>query len=97
MPPRVLGQSDKDVISERERGRPLPEIHGDHLISALLREIEEEEQLSRELGVDLTPAGPDPRHAPRTYLSLPEWIRRADEVRELRERDWSLRRARQRG
>ena len=58
---------------------------GDVLVRELLDEIELDEQLGRSIGVDLTPAGPDPSHAPAVYLPLSIWLQRADEVCSLRE------------
>lgn len=62
------------------RSHPLPEIHGEELVRWLLAQIDEEEQLGAALGVDLTPPGPDPSHAPPVYAPLDEWLRRSDEV-----------------
>jgi hypothetical protein len=75
-----------------DRGQPFPDLAGEALVRALLAEIEEEERISRALGVDLTPAGPDPSHAPVIYPPLPVWLERADEVRALEERAWRIER-----
>lgn len=72
------------LVSE-QRGAPLPEIHGDLLVQNALREIEEEEALSYAIGVDLTPAAPDPAHAPLIYAPLDVWLRRSEEIHRFRE------------
>jgi hypothetical protein len=76
------------VTDRPQRGRPLPELSGDVLVRELLEEIELDEHLGRSIGVDLTPAGPDPSHAPAVYPPLSVWLERADEVRALREAAW---------
>ena len=72
-------------MSSTLRGRPLPEIHGDELVKQLLSEIEEEEALSRALGIDLTPPAPDAAHAPRVYGPLHVWLERSEEIHTFRE------------
>ena len=82
------------VATDRpQRGQPLPETPGDVLVRELLDEIELDERLGRCIGVDLTPAGPDPSHAPAVYPPLSVWLERADEVRSLREAAWRAERA----
>jgi hypothetical protein len=71
----------------RERGNPLPEAGAD-FVAALIAEIEEDERLSAALGVDLTPAAPDPSHAPRSYLRPEKWIERSEEVHSMLEDRW---------
>jgi len=78
------------------RARPLPEVEGDELIRLLLAEIDEEERLSAALGVDLSPVGPDPSHAPMSYLPLPLWLRRSEEIHAFREQAWRAERQRSR-
>jgi hypothetical protein len=68
------------VFTEAPRGRPFPEIHGEELVRWFLAQIDEEERLGAALGVDLTPPGPDPSHAPLVYGPLEEWLRRSEEV-----------------
>jgi hypothetical protein len=62
------------------RANALPEIHGEALVRLLLDEIDEEERLGTALGIDLTPPGPAPSHAPPVYPALDEWLRRSEEV-----------------
>jgi hypothetical protein len=70
----------------RQRGEPLSDV-GAEVVAELLAEIDDDEQLSAALGVDLTPPGPDPSHAPAVYLSLEAWFERSEEIhRLLRER-----------
>ena len=69
-----------------DRREPPQELEGDELIAVLLREIEEEEQLSQALGVDLTTPSPDPRQAPLVYGPLEAWLRRSEEIHEFRAR-----------
>ena len=52
----------------------------DPILGPILRDIERDDELSRALGVDLTPPGPLPEHAPPAYLPLDEWLRRSEEV-----------------
>jgi hypothetical protein len=79
------------------RSHPLPDVHGDELIRELLALVDEEEQLGAALGVDLTPPGPDPSHAPLVYGPLDAWLRRSEEVhRFLEERYRAERRQRPR-
>ena len=81
------------AMDRPQRGQPLPETPGNLLIRELLDEIEIDERLGRSIGVDLTPAGPDPSHAPRVYPPLSVWLERADEVQALREAAWRADRA----
>jgi hypothetical protein len=53
---------------------------GDELVRALLREIEEDEELSRLIGVDLSPPAPSRAHAPVVMPPLADWLRRSEEV-----------------
>ena len=76
------------MIDPPPRGRPLPDLSGEVLVRELLEEIELDELLGRSIGVDLTPAGPDPSHAPAVYPPLSVWLERADEVRALQEAVW---------
>jgi hypothetical protein len=76
------------VTNRQQRPQPLPDLPGDVLVRELLDEIELDERLGRSIGVDLTPPGPDPSHAPAAYLPLSAWLERADEVRALREAAW---------
>jgi hypothetical protein len=55
-------------------------MHGDELVRWLLERLDEEEQLGAALGVDLTPPGPDPSHAPSIYPPPAEWLRRSEEI-----------------
>lgn len=71
-----------------ERARALPEVHGNALIRALLAEIEEDDALGRSIGVDLTPAAPDPAHAPVVYGPLDIWLRRSEEIHRFCEEAW---------
>jgi hypothetical protein len=71
-----------------ERAQPLPELHGDALIRALLAEIEEDDVLGRSIGVDLTPAGPAPGHAPLVYGPLDVWLQRSEEIHRFLEETW---------
>jgi hypothetical protein len=81
----------------RERAHPLPELRGEALVRALLAEIDEEEALGRSIGVDLTPPGPDPAHAPPVYGPLEVWLQRSEEIHRFCEDVWrSERRARAR-
>jgi hypothetical protein len=73
---------------ELERAHPLPELHGNALVRALLAEIQEEEALGRSIGVDLTPPGPAPAHAPLVYGPLDVWLRRSEEIHRFREEAW---------
>jgi hypothetical protein len=52
----------------------------DPLILSLLSEIDEDEELSALVGVDLSPPGPSPSHAPPIYLPHDEWLRRSEEI-----------------
>jgi hypothetical protein len=70
------------------RGAPLPDLQGAALLASLLAEIEEEEELSHSLGVDLTPPAPRAEHAPSVYAPLEVWFKRSEEVHELREQAW---------
>lgn len=79
------GRSWRMPSRERERGRPLPDIHGEELVRLLLAEIEEEEALSRVLGIDLTPPSPDPANAPPVYGPLDVWLERSEEIHRFRE------------
>jgi len=82
------------VATDRpQRGQPLPETPGDLLVRELLDEIELDERLGRSIGVDLTPPGPDPAHAPAVYPPLSVWLERADEVQALLEAAWRAERA----
>lgn len=67
------------------RGSPFPDVHGDELVRLLLAEIEEEERLAAEVGVDLAPGAPDPSHAPLVYAPLDEWLRRSEEIHQFLE------------
>jgi hypothetical protein len=66
-------------MTDSNRGRPFPELHGAPLLTSLLREIEEEERLSRELGVDLTPPRPQTFDSARD-CPLDRWLERSLEV-----------------
>jgi hypothetical protein len=79
-------------VRSEPRGRPLPDTAGAELLAELLADIEEEEELSRALGVDLTPPGPRPEHFPRVYAPLDVWLARSEEVHALREAAWSAER-----
>jgi hypothetical protein len=46
----------------------------------LLAQIEDEQQLSQRLGIDLCPPSPRPEHAPRVYGDLESWLKRSEEV-----------------
>jgi hypothetical protein len=70
------------------RGNPLPDLQGSDLIQLLLAEIDEEEELSRAVGMDLTPPSPSADHAPREYGPLSSWLARSEEVHELRQAVW---------
>ncbi len=72
-------------VSADDRGLPLPETEGEELLRQLLDEISEEEALSRAVGVDLTPAPPDPSHAPLVFGPLQQWLERSEEVHRFRE------------
>jgi hypothetical protein len=53
---------------------------GEELVRALLEEIDEDERLSRLVGVDLSPPAPSRSHAPVVRPPLAEWLRRSEEV-----------------
>jgi hypothetical protein len=81
------------VPNRPQRAQPLPDLPGDVLVRELLDEIDLDERLGRSIGVDLTPPGPDPAHAPAIYPPLSAWLERADEVSALREAAWRAERA----
>ncbi|MBI4701229.1 MAG: hypothetical protein HY744_08740 [Deltaproteobacteria bacterium] len=62
-----------------ERGRPLPELHGEPLVRALLDEIGEDERLGAALGIDLSGPVPEPRVTPGP-VSLEVWLLRSEEI-----------------
>jgi hypothetical protein len=66
------------AVEPRVYERTDPE--GEELVRALLDEIEEDERLSRLIGVDLSPPAPDESHGPVVRPPLAEWLRRAEEV-----------------
>jgi hypothetical protein len=70
------------------RANPLPELEGPELVRAMLAEIEEEEALSRALGIDLTPPAPSAEHAPHAYPPLAVWLSRSEEIHAHREAGW---------
>jgi hypothetical protein len=80
-----------------DRAQPILELEGDALINLLLDEIEEDDRLSQAMGIDLSPPAPDPKHAPLVCPPLDVWIRRAEEVHELRERAWRAARRQKKG
>jgi hypothetical protein len=56
------------------------DLQGEALVREILEQMEEDERLSRLVGVDLSPPGPDPSHAPRVIPNLADWLRRSEEV-----------------
>ena len=75
-------------MRDDEPGRPFPEIHGEELLRLLLTEIEEEEELSQALGVDLTPPAPSVNQAPLVRGPLRVWLERSEEIHRYREDAW---------
>jgi hypothetical protein len=56
---------------------------GEPIVDEILRTIEDDEALSAALGVDLTPPGPEPEHAPSVYVSRDAGLSRSEEVHEF--------------